>query len=493
MDINELRNRINIIDNQMSELFCERLKIAAGIAEYKRENSLPVYDKNREVSHLTEIKENTDEKFVSYNMQFFQNMMDISKSYQIAKNGKFGLLGENLVHSYSPEIHEMFGGYKYELFEISKDKVEGFLKERDFDAINVTIPYKKTVLKLCDRLDFTAEKIGSVNTIVKEADGKLKGYNTDYYGFSYLIQRSGVCVKNKKCLILGNGGVSPTIKTVLEDLGAGKIVTISRKGEFNYDDLYLFNDFEVIVNATPVGMYPNNGNVLVDLTKFEKLAGVFDVVYNPNKTQLILDAEQKNIPCCGGLPMLVAQAKRACEIFTGINIDNILLEDVVFKIESRMKNIALIGMPGCGKSTCGRELEKFTGRKLVDVDTAITEKIGCTIPEFFAEYGEEAFRKVETEVLSDISKNSGIIIATGGGVVTRKENYKLLHQNSNIVFLDREDIGSLSTIGRPVSQAKTTQKLAEERMPMYISWSDVRIKCINAKENAINIIKELNL
>lgn len=493
MDILELRDKINSIDDEITELFAQRMIVSKEIADYKRENGLPVLDLNREVNHLKDLKEKGGDVFGEYIVELFQNIMRLSRAYQKSCNGKFGLLGEKLGHSYSPEIHELAGGYQYDLIEVEKDNLESFIRNNKYDGFNVTIPYKKQVIPYLDELSDRAEKIGSVNTVIRMSDGKLKGDNTDYFGFRYMIDRTGVDVQDKKALVLGNGGVSPTVCAVLQDLGAKEIVVVSRNGENNYDNISSHYDSQIIVNATPVGMFPNNGKVLIDIENFSNACGVFDVIYNPHRTRLIMDAEKAGIPCSGGLSMLVAQGIAASELFLDRNLSDECYEKIISKLEKDRLNIALIAMPGAGKTTCGTHLAKLTGRTFVDMDDEIVKKIGCSIPEFFQNNDENAFRKVETEVLQAFTKQNGLIIATGGGVVTREENYPLLHENSIIVFLNRDNLASLSKKGRPISQSKDIEQLAKERMPRYTGWADYSIDCVNAYENAKKIVEELEL
>lgn len=386
---------------------------------------------------------------------------------------EFGLLGRKLGHSHSPMLHKILGGYDYALFEIEPDEISDFFDKRSFEGINVTVPYKKAVISFCDELSEEAERIGSVNTI-RNADGRLIGYNTDCFGFCRMVERIGVSVAGKKCLVLGNGGVAPTVRAALHDLGAEEIVTVSRCGEDNYVNLHNHYDAEIIVNATPVGMYPDNGKCLVDLRSFPNCSGVLDLVYNPLKTALILQAEELGIKCSGGLYMLIAQAAAAVEIFTGKKITDDELNAAHAKLLSSVLNIILIGMPGCGKSTTGLELCKLIGREFIDSDDEIVKRCKCSIPEYFDRFGEDAFRKLENEVLVDITKKCGCIIATGGGVVTRKDNLALLRQNGFLVFLDR-DISTLPTDGRPISQSMALQDLAAVRLPLYRVWADITI------------------
>ena len=348
-----------------------------------------------------------------------------------------GLLGKKLGHSYSPQIHSYLGNYSYELFEKMQGELESFLKNGDFHGLNVTIPYKKDVLPFLDSLSDCAAALGAVNTIVRQPDGKLVGHNTDYYGFRSMLKKSSICVSGKKVLVLGSGGASATVVAVLQKENADVIV-ISRSGKNNYENLHLHSDAAVIVNTTPVGMYPNVGVSPVDLNVFPHLEGVLDVVYNPARTQLLMDAEEKGIITENGLWMLVAQAKESAEWFTGKEISNERISEIHQILRKQMENIILVGMPGCGKSTIGRMLAERLRMKFIDADTAIEASTGMSIPQIFAEHGETGFRTMEAHVLAELGKASGQVIATGGGCVTKRENYRSLHQNGKIYWIKRD-------------------------------------------------------
>ena len=397
-----------------------------------------------------------------------------------------GLLGRKLSHSYSPQIHSFLGDYSYVLFEKEPEEVGDFVKNGNYTGINVTIPYKKDVIPYLDELSPTAMKMGAVNTIVRRPDGTLFGHNTDYFGFLYMVRRSGIQVAGKKVLVLGSGGASNTTVKALNDLGA-QVVIISRSGENNYRNLDLHADASVIVNTTPVGMYPKTGSAPLDLKRFPHLEGVLDVIYNPSRTQLLLDAEELGLPNANGLWMLVAQAKESAEYFTGTAMDDSVIECIYHKLSVQMQNIVLIGMPGCGKSSIGALLAEKLGRTLVDADTEIIRLAGKSIPAIFAEDGEEAFRSLETQVLEQLGKQSGLVIATGGGCVTQRRNYPLLHQNGSIFWL-RRDLRLLPTDGRPLSQANPLEALYTRRKPLYQAFSDYSVDNNGTPEQTVNTI-----
>lgn len=403
---------------------------------------------------------------------------------------KCGLLGEKLGHSYSPQIHSMLADYEYKLFEKSPEELEDFLKSGEFDGLNVTIPYKKSVMPYCAELSPTAAQIGSVNTIVRRSDGSLYGDNTDAFGFENLIVQNGIEVKGKKALVLGTGGASVTAQAVLKNLGASEVVVISRKGEDNYENIAKHADAEIIANTTPVGMYPNNGKAAVDLTQFPKLSGVLDVVYNPARTALLLQAEKLCIPCAGGLYMLVSQAKRSCELFTGKSIPDSEIDRIERVLSHQMQNIVIIGMPGSGKTTVSTMLAERLGRKIFDTDTIVSEKAGMTIPEIFAAQGEAGFRKLETEATAEVGKLSGNIISTGGGVVTVADNYELLHQNGVIVWIER-DTNKLARDGRPISLSSDLNELYAARLPLYERFADIKADNNGDINDTVNAIMEM--
>lgn len=396
---------------------------------------------------------------------------------------KCGLLGKKLSHSYSPQIHCYLGEYDYTLEEVEPEKLQDFFANSEFKGLNVTIPYKKDVIAFCDELTDCARKMGAVNTIVQRKDGTRIGHNTDFFGFSSMVERMQIPLAGKKVLVLGSGGASVTAVAVLKELEA-KVIVISRSGKNNYENLHLHSDASLIVNATPVGMYPYAGISPVDLDLFPNLEGVLDIIYNPSKTRLLLDAEARNVPYQNGLWMLVAQAKESAEWFLGEKIGDDIIGEIHDKLQKQMENIVLIGMPGCGKSTVGKMLSEKLGRVFVDADEAIVQMAGMPIPEIFSTQGESGFRKLETEVLSILGQKSGQVIATGGGCVTREENYPLLHQNGTIYWLKR-DLAKLPTDGRPLSQAVALEQMYAVRQPMYNRFCDCIVSNDGAPEDAV--------
>ena len=386
---------------------------------------------------------------------------------------KCGLLGRKLSHSYSPQIHSSLGTYPYELFEVEPESLDDFFSSNHFSGINVTIPYKKTVLAYCSQLSDRAKALGAVNTVVRQPDGTYVGHNTDFFGFSSMVTRSGLSIKNKKVLVLGSGGASATVVAVVNELG-GIPVVISRSGENNYANLHLHADASVIVNATPVGMFPNTSASPIDLAFFPILEGVLDLIYNPARTKLLQQAEERGLVAENGLWMLVAQAKESAEWFTGQKISDEAIASIHAKLRLQMENIILVGMPGCGKSTIGKLLANELGKTFVDADEEIVNTTGMSIPDIFAKCGEEGFRKIETQVLAELGKKSGLVLATGGGCVTKPENYPLLHQNGTIIWLQR-DVAKLPTDGRPLSKAGALDAMYAIRKPLYEAFSDLSI------------------
>ena len=404
----------------------------------------------------------------------------------------YGCIGEHLKHSFSKEIHNCLADYKYELCEIPKDCLDTFMKHRNFMAINVTIPYKESVMPYLDSIDEAAKEIGAVNTIVNK-NGRLYGYNTDFYGMRMLISHAEINLHNKKVAVLGTGGTSKTARAVSRSLSAKEIITVSRTKSTDtvtYEELYKnHQDLEVIINTTPLGMFPNNFTKPIDITKFPKLSGVVDAVYNPLKTPLILDAQKHGIKAEGGLYMLVAQGVLASEIFLDKKYGIEKLDEVFEKIRRQKENIVLVGMPSSGKSTIGKEIAKRLGRAFYDTDELIEQKSDMTIPNIITSLGEEKFRELESDVVNQISKTTGIIIATGGGVVLKNENITALSQNGKIYFLDRPLEKLLPTEDRPLTSTyDALTKKFNERYGIYERVSNVKIEASGDVETVTNAV-----
>ena len=404
------------------------------------------------------------------------------------ENKKFGLLGRKLGHSWSPQIHSMLADYEYKLYEVEPEDLDGFLRTTDLAGMNVTIPYKKDVVPYCVSLSHAAERIGSVNTLVRTPDG-WRGDNTDYAGFRHIVKSSGVDIAGRKTLVFGTGGASLSVIAALEDMGAGPIVNVSRTGENNYGNLDRHRDAQVLVNTTPLGMFPDTGRAPVSVADFPACRAVFDVIYNPQRTAFLMEAERLGIPCAGGLGMLVAQAKASAEQFAGHPIPDGKVDEIMSTLSRQMSNIVLIGMPGCGKSTVGRALSRALGRPLLDADRQIERESKMPIPVIFDHEGEAGFRKRETEVLAELGKGSGAVLATGGGCVTRPENYPLLHQNGYIVWLKR-DLSKLPSDGRPLSQKNSAQTLYEQRKDKYAAFADLVVDNDGPLDDTISQILE---
>lgn len=405
---------------------------------------------------------------------------------------RYGLIGEKLGHSFSKIIHEKLADYTYDLIPLSLEELDVFMREKEFSAINVTIPYKETVIPYLDEVDPKAAKMGAVNTVVQR-NGKLFGYNTDYFGFRYMLEHNHIQIAGKKVLVLGRGGASKAVIAVLEDMGAAEIHTIYYKiaeDSISYETCYaLHTDAQVIVNTTPVGMYPNSGHTPIDLTPFTKLEAVADVVYNPLRTRLVLDAEEKGCQAIGGLEMLVGQAKYAVEIF----MDQSLPEDsidVVYKdLMAERRNLVLIGMSGCGKSTLGKLAAEKLGKTFVDTDAEIIKRIGMSIADYFAAYGEDSFRKVESEVVQEISTQNNLVISTGGGVIKNPENIRWLKGNGTIIWIQRDPELLESGNGRPlVPDQEAVRRLYKERLPLYTAAAETIIENDGNEEEALQKI-----
>lgn len=391
---------------------------------------------------------------------------------------EYGLIGEKLGHSFSKIIHEKLADYTYELCPLAKDELDAFMTAKQFKAINVTIPYKQDVIPHCDVLDDSAKRIGVVNTIVNR-DGKLFGYNTDFAGFLYNLNAHGITLKDKKVMICGSGGTCKTVTAVAEYIGAKEILVVSRSKKENavtYEECIRHKDVDVVVNASPKGMYPDNGESPLDLSNFPNCKAVVDVIYNPLKTRLLQQAEQLGMKAVNGLEMLVAQAKFAVEHFLSTEIENDKIDQITLELLKQLTNIVLIGMPSSGKTLTGKALCKYIDKTVVDTDAVIVERSGMSIKEMFARHGEAYFRQWEHDVIEEFSKQNGLIIATGGGAIKNEENIQNLKQNGVVMFIDRDLEHLLVTDDRPLSKdTNAVAKLYEERYPLYTKYGDLRV------------------
>lgn len=394
----------------------------------------------------------------------------------------YGVLGRVLGHSYTPVIYRELAGLDYRKFEREPDQLEVFVRSDVWEGFNVTIPYKKELVSYMDELSDIARRMGNINTVTRLADGRLRGDNTDYYGFKVLVESLGLDLAGKKAVVFGgSGGAGSTAMMVLADLKMNP-VPIDRTGENSYANLDLHSDAALAVNCTPVGMFPTCPAAPCSLDVFPKLEGLVDIVYNPARTALMMEAERREIPYAGGLLMLVAQAAQAVERYTGEVIDMERTVDVTRRLSATEQNISLIGMPGCGKTRVGEHLAKLLKREHVDIDQALANELGMSCAEFIERKGETAFRIRETEVLARIAGQSGLVISCGGGIVTRDENYPLLHQNSLIVMLDRP-LEELATKGRPLTAKHGIEELAQQRMPIYRAWADLTVSSTDCAAN----------
>ena len=389
---------------------------------------------------------------------------------------RYGLIGEKLGHSFSKDIHERIADYTFDLIPLSKEEFKTFMEKKEFTALNVTIPYKKDVIPYLDEMDEHAKAIGAVNTIVNR-DGKLKGYNTDFTGFLYMVKKHNVHMEGKKVLIIGNGGASAAIQAVVQHESAGSMVIIDvvpGNGAISYDEMFSSHlDAEIIINTSPIGMYPRIGNARIDISMFHKFEAVLDVIYNPILTRLCFEAQEMDIKRVNGLEMLIAQAKQSVEFFLDKSIDDQIIDDIYQDMLRERCNIVLIGMPSAGKTTIGKMLENRMQKEFIDLDDIIIEKAGKSIPEIFEESGEAGFRAIETEAAIEVSKLNNKIIATGGGTIKHKVNMDYLRQNGITIFIDR-DVDKLisSDPNRPLSKSTDAlEKMHAERLPLYQKYA----------------------
>jgi len=479
LTLEEARKIINRQDRIILEAFEKRMAAAREIARSKTELGQPVYVPQREEEILEWVMDEAEEGLEGYAAEVFRKLMEVSREYQNSLR-RFGLLGRKLPYSFSPEIHRRLGEfsepYRYELFEVEPEKLEEFLLQGDWAGLNVTIPYKQDVMKYCNEIAPEAARIGAVNTLVRR-NGKILGLNTDYTGFRRTVEKSGAAVSGAKCVILGSGGAAKAVAAVLSDMGAGEVITVSRTGESGCDYQMMKEkhlDAEILVNATPVGTSPNTGVSPAYPGTFYRLEWAFDLVYNPLRTNFLCQAKKSGIEGANGLCMLVSQAKASAEYFLGREIPDRACDAIVRQLTAEKENLILIGMPGCGKSTVGRILAEKTGRKFTDMDQLIVERECRSIPKIFEEGGEALFRSIEMDAAETLRHETGTVIACGGGIITREENYYALAENGRFIFLNR-DISALPVDGRPISQSTPLMQLYHQRLPLYRSWCDMEV------------------
>ena len=407
---------------------------------------------------------------------------------------KYGLLGRKLLHSLSPEIHRELGNNMYDLFQLEPDELDAFFEKRDFAGINVTFPYKKDVMKYCDVITESAKKIGSVDTIVVDENGKLIGDNSEYFGFCFMINKCGIDVSGKNVIVFGTGSDSLTVQAVIKDLGAKDIVTVSRQEIEESEDFYNHDEVDIIINTTANGMYPNNGMKFIELDRFPRLCGVMELIYNPRRTRLICDAEDRDIPNSDGLSMLVAQAYQTEIKFGRIEPDDELIRTTYKTMSDRRKNIILVGLPGCGKTTIAKVIAAKLGRPCIDVERLISMKAGVPLSTVYLAYGERYYRELETETLKKITRNGGQVIACESGAILSKENQYYIRQNGYVVWLTRE-LSGLKFDGVPlIRNFEALKRLDDERTPIYKFLADIRVEVTDNVEKTVSeIISIMNI
>lgn len=481
-ELDKLRIEIDSIDRDILDAFERRIAVSRRIGNAKRANGIEVFDAAREEAKLKQIREAAGFESAPYAEDLFRNLMGYAKIHQ--NKPAFGVLGKSLTHTYSPMIHNIFdSSYTYSVIERNEDEIDELFGSGVFKGFNVTIPYKREAYARCDVVDDAAKDTGSVNTVVFGDDGKTYGYNTDCFGFTYMLGRKGIAAAGKTVLVLGTGGAAASVLFSLQQLGASRIVQCGRTSEVNYENVYeLAKDAEIIVNCTPAGMYPDVNKRLIDLSRFEKAEACVDLIYNPSRTRFLQDAEELGIKTAGGLSMLVAQAYKASRYFAGDKdgAENIgaeagkLIESVISRLELSMRNITLIGMPGSGKTTLAKRLALLTGRKMVDLDYAYRDKFGMTSAEAISGLGEDIFRENEMAVAAEVLPSSGLVISCGGGIVTREQNKFYVRCNSNVIYLERP-LTTLSDHNRPVSIQHGVEKLYSQRKEAYETWCDYKL------------------
>ncbi len=485
-DIKECRRKIDKIDQEISQLLSERRNVLEEVARYKKHKNIPIFDEDREQEIFNKINVNDG--------MVFRAILDSSREFQegIIKAGTFGLISEKPIRSISPLVHSFWGDYEYRLCPTKRENLGEILGDLSYDGFNVTMPYKEVVFPMCQQHSPECFALGNVNTIKRELDGSLTGYNTDYFGFKYILEKNEIEVLGKKVVILGTGGAAKTAQAVCKDLGAANIYLVSRTGPINYKNTDEYRDMEVLVNCTPVGMYPCTKEKPIDISLFDKLEAVVDIIYNPYRTGLILSAEERGLKTATGLEMLVAQAGKSAEIFCRGSIEDGDIEDVIDKVLGKVLNRCLIGMPGAGKSFMGRRIANVHRLPLVDTDVLFKQRFGKSPEDYITEFGEDRFRVMESSIYEEVSKESGQVIACGGGVVEVPENLEYLRQNGVIIWVKR-DLSKLKADGRPVSAKEGIENLYRRREKLYEDWSDFDINNNAHFKKSILVINGPNL
>ena len=473
MDIKDYRDKLDAIDDKMAALFKERLAVVREIGLWKKSCGSPTLHGDREKAILARLLPRFDEGLKGYAEDLYREIFRSSKEYQRGLLGTYYVVGKSLKHTWSPDIYVPLGlDYRVKEFA-SESELSKFVSKREYSGFNVTIPYKKAVMEMLDEISGEARNIGAVNTVVNR-NGKLYGYNTDIGGMRYALAAAGIEVKGKVAAVLGSGGTAMTAEYLLRTGGAREIVKVSRSGPVDYVNVYERKDIEVIVNTTPVGMFPAAEATPIDVTKFPALEGVFDAIYNPLRTALVSQARAAGIAASGGLPMLVEQGRLAYNLYKDTETDISVTENLIKQIELKKSNIILCGMPSSGKSTIGKLLAKVLGREFYDADEMIEKAAGMSIPDMFERFGEEYFRKKEAEVIASLSALNGAVIATGGGAVMSEANRVRLKRNGIAVLIERDN-AALVADGRPVSRREGIEALYDKRMPVYREFADLSV------------------
>ena len=471
-DIERIRKKIDETDEKIASLLNERMKLSEAVGAAKKGTAVSVRNRQREEQVISHASSLADERFSYYVGRAYEGIIASSRLYQHEMGFVRGLVGERISASLSPYIHSLFGDGSYRLAQMDGDDFAAFMEHRVFEGINVTMPFKRTAMALCDHVSETALGSGCVNTVVNRG-GTLYGYNTDAYGFEHTLERSGIDAAGKRCLILGSGASCGTVRYVLEKKGAADVAVVSRSDGGTYCDPERYGFAQLIVNTTPVGMSPDCAGALIDPGMFPECEALVDIVYTPASTELVLRARDAGIKAVGGMDMLVSQAWASHALFCGTDPAGDVPEDILRTALRHPMNIVLVGMPGCGKSTVGSRLAKDLGMDFVDTDRHIENRTGRSPEKLIRRYGEKYFRGVETESILEVASMSHTVIACGGGAVLSETNRRALRRNGVVVYLQR-DLDSLSTRGRPLSGSREgLGKMYEQRKDIYEGFADI--------------------